>query len=88
MANIQKIGSNTWRISKMYKRVRYTKIVHRKPSKAEAERLIWMDIEKEPEHGVYGTFETAANDYFSTMDLNPHECSVLWLYEPFFLITV
>ena len=40
MANIQKIGSNTWRISKMYKRVRYTKIVHRKPSKAEAERLM------------------------------------------------
>lgn len=68
MANIQKIGSNTWRISKMYKRVRYTKIVHRKPSKAEAERLIWMEIEKEPEHGVYGTFETAADDYFSSMD--------------------
>lgn len=63
MATIEKIGPYTWRISKQYKGVRYRKIVNRKPSKAEAERLIWLEIERAPEHGIHGTFETAARDY-------------------------
>ena len=63
MATIEKIGPSAWRISKQYKGVRYRKIVNRKPSKAEAERLIWIEIERAPEHGVQGTFETAALDY-------------------------
>jgi integrase len=38
----------------------------RKPSKSEAERLIWQLIETAPEVGHYQSFETAANTYMES----------------------
>jgi integrase len=44
----------------MYKGKRYRLNVDRKPTKAEAERMIWALIEQEPEKGIYMTFGDAA----------------------------
>ncbi len=66
MATIEKTGPSTWRISKYYQGRRYRLSVSRKPTKSEAERLIWSIIEKEPEQGAYQSFETAARKYMDS----------------------
>jgi integrase len=66
MATIEKISQHNYRISKMYKGKRYHMNLTRKPSKAEAERLIWQLIETAPEVGHYQSFETAANTYMDS----------------------
>lgn len=63
MATIEKTSPTNWRITKMYKGKRYRLNVDRKPTKAEAERMIWALIEKEPEKGIYMTFADAAQKY-------------------------
>ena len=50
----------------MYKGKRYHMNLSRKPSKAEAERLIWQIIEAAPEVGHYQSFETAAETYMDS----------------------
>jgi integrase len=66
MATIEKISAHNYRITKMYKGKRYHMSLTRKPSKAEAERLIWQLIEAAPEVGHYQSFETAANVYMDS----------------------
>ena len=66
MATIEKISAHHYRITKMYKGKRYHMNLSRKPSKAEAERLIWQLIETAPEVGHYQSFETAANTYMDS----------------------
>ena len=66
MATIEKISAHNYRITKMYKGKRYHMSLTRKPSKAEAERLIWQLIEATPEVGHYQSFETAANTYMES----------------------
>lgn len=68
MATIEKTSSGKWRVTKMYKGKRYRISLTRKPSKAEAERLIWLEIEKEPEQGHYQSFKTAAELYIQSKD--------------------
>ena len=63
MATIERISKETYRITKMYKGKRYRMTVDRKPSKQEAERLIWSMIEKEPSNPIYKTFQQAAESY-------------------------
>lgn len=66
MATIEKISQHNYRITKMYKGKRYHMNLSRKPSKSEAERLIWQIIEAAPEVGHYQSFETAANVYMDS----------------------
>ncbi len=66
MATIQKTSSKNWRITKMYKGRRYHLNVSRKPTKQEAEKLIWSLIEKEPEQCTYQSFQTAAQKYIES----------------------
>lgn len=63
MATVERISKETYRITKMYKGKRYRMTVDRKPSKQEAERLIWSMIEKEPSNPIYKTFRQAAESY-------------------------
>ena len=63
MATIERISKETYRITKMYKGKRYRMTVDRKPSKQEAERLIWSMIEKEPSNPIYKTFAQTVVDY-------------------------
>lgn len=66
MATIEKISGTSWRISKFYNGRRYRLVLNRKPTKKEAERLIWALIEKEPEQGYYQSFEVAAQKYIES----------------------
>ncbi len=66
MATIEKISAHHYRITKMYKGKRYQMKLTRKPSKSEAERLIWQIIETAPEVGHYQSFETAAETYMDS----------------------
>lgn len=68
MATIEKLKSGSYRIRKMYRGQLYTMTVERKPTKAEAERLIWALIEEEPEKSTHMTFETAALNYLKSKD--------------------
>ena len=68
MATIERISAESWRITKMYKGKRYRMTVDRKPSKQEAERLIWSMIEKEPSNPIYKTFEQVAESYTGNRD--------------------
>lgn len=66
MATIEKTSPTNWRITKMYKGTRYRLNVDRKPSKTEAERMIWSLIEKKPEKKTNKTFEDAAEEYIKS----------------------
>ena len=66
MATIEKISGSAWRVSKYYKGKRYRITLDRKPSKSEADRIIWSLIEKEPAQGYYQSFEVAAQKYIES----------------------
>lgn len=66
MATIEKTGPSTWRISKYYQGRRYRMNVDQKPTKANADRLIWTLIESEPDDCVGITYETAAEKYINS----------------------
>jgi integrase len=68
MATIEKLNSGNYRISKMYKGKRYRMILERRPSKSEADRLLWSIIEENPEKGPYKEFQNAAEDYIKSKD--------------------
>ena len=68
MATIEKLNSGNYRISKMYKGKRYRMILERRPSKSEADRLLWSIIEENPEKGPYQEFQTAAENYIKSKD--------------------
>ena len=68
MATIEKLKSGNYRISKMYKGKRYRMILERRPSKSEADRLLWSIIEENPEKGPYQEFQTAAENYIKSKD--------------------
>lgn len=55
---IDKLKSGAYRIRKMYKGKMYSMTVNHKPSKSEADRLIWsiIDTEPDPIHGTFGEF--------------------------------
>lgn len=68
MATIEKINGGKFRIRKQYKGKLYTMTLDRKPTKSEADQLIWSIIEKGPEHGIHEDFEHLAGDYISSKD--------------------
>lgn len=68
MATIEKLNSGNYRISKMYKGKRYRMILERKPSKSEADKLLWSLIEENPEKGPYQEFQVAAENYIKSKD--------------------
>ncbi len=67
MATIEKVG-NKYRIRKWYKKKLYMLSLDRKPTKSEAEQLIWSIIEKGPEIGIHEDFEHVAGDYIKSKD--------------------
>ena len=68
MATIDKLKSGSYRIRKMYKGKQYTLVLDRKPTKGEAEKLIWALIEEQPEKGPYKEFQNVAEDYIKSKD--------------------
>lgn len=69
MATIEKTSPTNWRITKMYKGKRYRLNVDRKPTKAEAERMIWALIEQAPVKNEYMSFGDAATKYLQDNEL-------------------
>lgn len=65
--SVRKRGS-TYRIEKMYKGKRYNLTLDHRPTKAEAEKLMWDLIENTDSSMPSGTFEAAANDYIKSKD--------------------
>jgi integrase len=68
MATIEKLKSGRYRIIKMYKGKFYRTILDRKPSKAEAEKIMWSLIEEQPEKGPYEEFQSVAENYIKSKD--------------------
>lgn len=68
MATIEKLKSGSYRISKVFKGKRYRMTLDRKPSKSEADKLLWSLIEENPEKGPYKEFQNAAEDYIKSKD--------------------
>jgi integrase len=68
MATIEKINGGKFRIRKQYKGKLYTMTLDRKPTKSEAEQLIWSIIDKGPENGIHKDFEHVAEDYIKSKD--------------------
>lgn len=90
MATIERISAETWRIIKMYKGKRYRMTVDRKPSKQEAERMIWSEIERQPSNPIYKTFEQVATAYtgnktaiLSPATLQNYQNALKWLPNSF-----
>ena len=67
MATIRKRGSS-YRIEKMYKGERYSLTIDHKPTKSEADRLIWELIESTDVSMPSDSFEAAAEDYIKSKD--------------------
>lgn len=65
--SFRKRGKN-WQIEKMYKGKTYYLTIDHKPTKAEAERLIWEVIENEAHVSSKGTFKAAAENYITSKD--------------------
>ena len=76
MATIEKTSANNWRITKMYKGKRYRLNVEHKPTKTEAERLIWALIEAAPKEITKQSFEKLANDYIDKKSITLSPASI------------
>ncbi len=66
--SVRKRGS-TYRIEKMHKGKRYNITLDHRPTKSEAEELIWEIIKNTDSSMPSATFEAAANDYIKSKDL-------------------
>lgn len=67
MSTIRKRGSS-YRIEKMYKGERYSLTLDHKPTKSEADRLMWELIESTDASMPPDSFEAVANDYIKSKD--------------------
>lgn len=65
---IEKLKSGHYRLTQMEHGRRYRVTVDRKPTKAEAVRLLAAEIERQPQGGCGATFEQAADAYIRSKD--------------------